>query len=117
MLPSVLNFVIRGLESVFAPLKGYLAVVAQPAHGVATLAWRDNGTAVASDILRGVLQEARKSVQTAGGNLTFEQCPVAVKVKLDQWGSLGGLAGVMRRLKAQYDPGMVLNPGRFIGGI
>ena len=60
---------------------------------------------------------ARVAAEKAGGNLVVEQCPIDVKSTLDVWGSVGESLKVMRGLKEQYDPGRVLNPGRFVGGI
>ena len=35
----------------------------------------------------------------------------------DVWDDVGEPVAIMRRLKEQYDPERVLNPGRFVGGI
>jgi glycolate oxidase FAD binding subunit len=42
--------------------------------------------------------------------------PAAVRERLDVWGPVDGL-DLMRRVKAQFDPGSRLAPGRFVGGI
>jgi glycolate oxidase FAD binding subunit len=33
------------------------------------------------------------------------------------WGPAGDALSLMRRVKAEFDPHGILNPGRFIGGI
>lgn len=41
----------------------------------------------------------------------------AIRSQLDPWGSLPSAIEKMRALKAQFDPGRILNPGRFVGRI
>jgi len=36
---------------------------------------------------------------------------------VDVWGPIGQSFALMQRLKDQFDPGRILNPGRFVGGI
>jgi glycolate oxidase FAD binding subunit len=36
---------------------------------------------------------------------------------LEAWGPAGGDAAVMQRIKQQFDPQGVFNPGRYLGGI
>ena len=40
-----------------------------------------------------------------------------VKAGVDVWGSVGDAFPLMRGLKEQFDPGRILNPGRFVGGL
>jgi glycolate dehydrogenase FAD-binding subunit len=40
-----------------------------------------------------------------------------VKADLDVWGDPGPGLGLMRRLKAAFDPPGVFAPGRFVGGL
>lgn len=51
------------------------------------------------------------------GNLVIESSPSSIKNKVDPWGKPRGDALLMRRIKKQIDPGGILNPGRFLGGI
>jgi glycolate oxidase FAD binding subunit len=44
------------------------------------------------------------------------QAPSALKEGLDVWGPVEGL-GLMKAVKAQFDPERLLAPGRFVGGI
>ena len=41
----------------------------------------------------------------------------ALTPHLDAWGSVPATLATMRALKARFDPGGVLAPGRFVGGI
>ena len=63
------------------------------------------------------LVEARDAVHRAGGRAVIERCPTDVKSRLDVWDTADAPLAVMRRMKEQYDPLRILNPGRFIGGI
>ncbi len=51
------------------------------------------------------------------GTAIIERCPAAVKLDLDVFGEVGSSLEIMKRIKRQYDPGRVLNPGRFAGRI
>jgi glycolate oxidase FAD binding subunit len=42
--------------------------------------------------------------------------PAAVRDIVDMWGPVPAL-GLMRALKDQFDPGHLMAPGRFAGGI
>ena len=52
-----------------------------------------------------------------GGIAIIERCPTAVKMNMDVFGDVGSSIEIMKRIKRQYDPGRVLNPGRFAGRI
>ena len=52
-----------------------------------------------------------------GGHRVIERAPAAVKRRCEVWGKVGDSFAVMQALKATYDPGRRLNPGRFIGGL
>jgi len=43
--------------------------------------------------------------------------PAALKERLDVWGVPGDALPLMRRVKQQFDPGGIMNDGRYIGGI
>jgi glycolate oxidase FAD binding subunit len=63
------------------------------------------------------VKELRNNLETRGGSFTILRGPLEIKSKLDVWGSAGDALPLMKRIKAQFDPAGVLNPGRFIGGI
>ncbi len=60
-----------------------------------------------------VLEEANQ----LGGRAVVEWAPAAAKAMTNLWGPLRDDFPVMQRLKAQFDPQAILNPGRFYGGI
>jgi glycolate oxidase FAD binding subunit len=44
--------------------------------------------------------------------------PRAIRAAVDPWGPVTPAAlAVMQRLKSEFDPRRILNPGRFVGGI
>ena len=51
------------------------------------------------------------------GSVVVVEAPLALKRRVDAWGPVGDSLSLMRRVKAQFDPAAVLNPGRFVGGI
>jgi glycolate oxidase FAD binding subunit len=50
------------------------------------------------------------------GSVVVLAAPPAVRSEVDSWGPVPGL-DLMRRVKEQFDPGALLAPGRFVGGI
>ncbi|WP_298888088.1 FAD-binding oxidoreductase [uncultured Serinicoccus sp.] len=54
-----------------------------------------------------------------GGSTVVLDAPPTVKSALDPAGTWGPVPGLelMRRVKAQFDPGRTLAPGRFVGGL
>lgn len=63
------------------------------------------------------LEGLRLEAQAAGGSLTLHDAPPPLKRQVDAWGEPGNGLDMMRRLKAEFDPRGVCNPGRFVGGI
>ncbi|MGB7292775.1 MAG: FAD-binding oxidoreductase [Thermodesulfobacteriota bacterium] len=59
----------------------------------------------------------RAQVSSLNGNMVIQQAPPSIKSEIDVWGEIGSSLELMRRLKSQFDPNGVMNPGRFVGGI
>jgi glycolate oxidase FAD binding subunit len=70
-----------------------------------------------TDGLLHALQDLRCQLEARGGSLVLLRCPLAIKSKLDVWGSCGDALPLMKNIKSQFDPTAVLNPGRYVGGI
>lgn len=63
-----------------------------------------------------LLSELRIFSLRAQGHVTMLRGPAALKAGVDIWGPVRGL-DLMRRIKERFDPGRLLSPGRFVGGI
>ena len=59
----------------------------------------------------------RARARQYGGLTTWERLPTAMKRAVGVWPEPGGALQVMKELKRALDPGAVLNPGRFVGGL
>ncbi len=63
------------------------------------------------------LIKLREHTLQIGGNLIVETAPIELKRDIDIWGPVGKIATIMKQIKARFDPGGLLNPGRFVAGI
>jgi glycolate oxidase FAD binding subunit len=93
------------------------ATLCHVGYGTALIHWFADGPEPPAHAIVEVAARARKAVHAVGGGMNIERCPLPVKAGLDVWDQVGEPIAIMRRLKEQYDPGNVLNPGRFVGGI
>jgi glycolate oxidase FAD binding subunit len=60
----------------------------------------------------------RDALGAAGGGIVIERASPAVRAAVDPWGPVDpDRLELMRRLKDEFDPTRILNPGRFVGGI
>ncbi len=65
-----------------------------------------------------IILPLREHVAAEGGSVVVEAAPRALKERLDVWGPIEpGVLGIMKRLKAEFDPRAILNPGRFVDRI
>jgi glycolate oxidase FAD binding subunit len=69
------------------------------------------------DALVEVVEEVREIRLRRGGSVVVQVAPLAVKERMEVWGSGGDYLGLTRRVKEKFDPGYTMNPGRFLGGI
>ena len=69
------------------------------------------------DGLLEVVEEVREIRIRRGGSAVVQEAPLAIKERLDVWGPAGDYLGLTRRVKEKFDPGYIMNPGRFLGGI
>ena len=93
------------------------SVAADVGFGGGRLLWWDDAAAGdpegAATALRGIQSAAAR----IGGGAIVERCPEDVKAHIDVWGAEPSGMQIMRRLKRQFDPRNILNPGRFVGGL
>ncbi len=87
------------------------AAVAYPSLGIAYVTGRaDDPDAIVAAILR-----ARASAESCGGHAVLTAATANVAERVDPYGGLPSSLGLMRELKARFDPGRLLNRGRFVG--
>ncbi len=72
-------------------------------------------TLVASDDEPFALADVERARATS--NVVMHAMPGRIRASLDAWGPPPPAFGLMRALKAQFDPHGLCNPGRFIGGL
>jgi glycolate oxidase FAD binding subunit len=70
---------------------------------------------IAVPTLVGLVNRLRERARALGGALIVERCPAELKEQLDVWGTPQDDLGIMRKLKATWDPKGTLAPGRFLG--
>ena len=114
--PKRLVFWLAELERLTARLGLLASVVAQGTNGClqSTLEGQVSRIALREDLLRPL----REGLTPEGGSLVVERAPIGLKVDLDVWGPISPESqAIMTRVKRQFDPDGILNPGRFVGGL
>ena len=79
--------------------------------------WASPGVGVAHwsiDFETEAVGSVRKAAEAAGGSLVLLAAPDDLKRQIGAWGTPPPTLDVMRRIKAAFDPGRVLNPGRYL---
>ena len=116
-LPSAVPELVGALEA--SDDTGILksAVVSNPAHGGVLIGWAAEAGKASAEQASAAIRTTVDAVRGGGGRVVIERCPPEIKDGLDVWDGVGESVAIMRRLKEQYDPKGVLNPGRFVGGI
>lgn len=94
-----------------------VAVISEAGTGVLRLHFSEGDGPEGEARLADVVAPMRAFAVQAKGSLVVLQAPVAVKARVDVWGPPGKDFTLMRGLKEQFDPGNILNPGRFVGGL
>jgi glycolate oxidase FAD binding subunit len=91
-------------------------LLAQPGHGVLQLSVRDGFDA--GRVVSELVLPLRRALEAEGGHLIVERSPIDIKAKCDVWGDIHPeILAIMRRIKTEFDPAGLLNPGRFVGGL
>jgi glycolate oxidase FAD binding subunit len=70
-----------------------------------------------ADLLVELIGQFTSHASQYEGNLVVESSPPSIKERVNVWGISRSDYGIMQRIKEQLDPGGILNPGRFIGGM
>jgi glycolate oxidase FAD binding subunit len=63
------------------------------------------------------LRAATLAATEAEGTRRIEEAPLAAREGLEVFGGAAATLALERALKQQYDPGGLLNPGRFVAGL
>jgi len=118
VLPSQVGDALARGEEVAAQQGLGLAAVSEAGTGV--VRYRLWGQAAGGDLDQRLAEAAlalRAVATGARGSLVVLDAPPSVKAAVDVWGPVGQGQPLMRALKDQFDPGRILNPGRFVGGL
>ena len=93
------------------------SVIADVGFGGGRLLWWDDVASADPEKLAAGLRRIQSAAADLGGGAIVERCPDDVKAHIDVWGAEPSGMQIMRRLKRQFDPQNILNPGRFVGGL
>jgi glycolate oxidase FAD binding subunit len=92
-----------------------VTAVGQAGNGVLHLALHGAGSV---SQLAAILDPLREEIAGEGGSVVVERAPASMKAQLDVWGPIPAASlAIMERLKREFDPDGLLNPGRFVGGL
>ncbi len=69
------------------------------------------------EVQSGLIEELRSHCQNAQGFLTVLEATPDLKQQVEIWGYTGNAFTSMHKIKEQFDPHSLLNPGRFIKGL
>jgi glycolate oxidase FAD binding subunit len=114
VLPSQVPSLSEQIETMRRELALEPLVVSHLTAGIVYSAWpihQDEGVQRTLDLTTTL----RQAVTRLSGSLVVEACPLSLKEKIDVWGEPAADFPLMRRLKEQFDPQGILNPGRFLG--
>jgi glycolate oxidase FAD binding subunit len=92
-------------------------VLAHAGSGIVRACYLLGPDAPPAEILAGSIEDFRREAQRVEGRLILHEVPRTLKAHVDAWGKPGGDFDLMRRLKAEFDPRNLCNPGRFLGGL
>lgn len=112
VLPTQLSQLYDILRRIATPFEIAWQMVVQ-SIGVGTLRLE----APREESLLKALESLRTELKECGGSLIVLRCPPEMKTRVEVWGTDSDALPLMRRVKEQFDPAGVLNPGRFVGGI
>lgn len=71
----------------------------------------------ATEAVMTIIARLRTRVGSAGGSVVALHVPDALRGRIDVWGPDPDALPLMREIKRRFDPGRILNPGRFVGSI
>lgn len=118
-LPSRVPTIMQAVADVLEPIMPQPQIVGDCGVGLVRLILRGEGQALEAvdEPLVQRLSELPQLVASEGGSTVIEAAPTVVKERLEVWGPRPSAFSLLKALKAKFDPGGILNPGRFIGGL
>ncbi len=96
----------------WAAAEGHAIDVVAQATGLMTIALSSP-----PDAAIGLIERLRKRLVYSGGSAVALHMPDSLRGKVNLWGTDPNALTLMREIKRRFDPGRILNPGRFVGGI
>jgi glycolate oxidase FAD binding subunit len=108
---------------------GNLGIIADGGFGTTQLLWWPSEFFWDAPQMHLNILRMRRTVHELGGSMVVEQAPTSVKEQIDIWSqrtsppdntsdnTYNNTLEVMRRIKENFDPKGILNPGRFMGGL
>ncbi len=95
----------------------HAAVTAHAGSGIVWACYLLGPKAPPEEVVTDALESLRREAEGAEGSLVLHDAPASLKTRMDAWGKPGDGFGMMKRLKAEFDPRGICNPGRFLGGL
>jgi FAD/FMN-containing dehydrogenase len=92
-------------------------VTAHAGSGIIWACYLLGPTAPPEETMADAVEGLRREAENAEGSLILYEAPASFKGRVDAWGKPCDGFGVMKRLKAEFDPRGLCNPGRFLGGL
>ena len=114
LLPSKITETITYLEQT-SDIKP--TIISHPGYGTVLISWFINPNEISDEKAIEIIHDARNTIRNNGGHIIIEHCSPTIKSEIDVWGDVGKSLSTMLKMKEQYDPKGILNPGRFVGGI
>ena len=117
VLPASIPGLLASMQNLEAGPGLHCRAATQTAQGVIDIHWLNTESESSPEQVRAAISKSIKAVQRVGGTTVVTHAPAPIKETLDVWGEPTSAIDTMRKLKRQYDPHRLLNPGRFMGGI
>jgi glycolate oxidase FAD binding subunit len=112
-LPSQLVDLTQRLECSEARLGGKVLIKSHTGSGVVRAYFHPSGSFRPQE-MADFIRDLRAFLKPVHGSVVIESAPLALKKTVDVWGYDCREKVLMERIKQKYDPGGILNPGRFV---
>jgi glycolate oxidase FAD binding subunit len=113
--PSLLSFkagLLPAQVGAFCKQASVLPGVHLHAHAGSGIVYGHLGGPLTLAAVPDMLKEVRRAAETGRGSLILTRCPTVWKKTLPVWGPPRSDAALARRIKEQFDPQGIFNPGR-----